>query len=425
MKTVIPRHLQVAAFALVAILAGCGAQEAGGNGSPIGSAPAATGASASATASGPAPAGKAGGGGAGPVSVTTVEAKRRSFEIILEAVGVVTPVSSVEVKPQASGVVTQVHVQEGQFVRAGAMLFSLDSRADETNVAKMRAQLTKDEATLADAQRQLARSRDLLEKNFVSQGALDSSQTQVEAQRATVAADRAAIDAAQVALSYTRVKASVAGRLGAVNVFAGTSVQANQTPLVTITQLDPINISFNLPQRNLDTVLAGLKEGGATVKARLPEDAKPLTGKLVFVDNGVDATTGTVKAKARFANADSKLWPGAFVKVSFVAETLKDAVVIPTAAIVQNTRGSIVYVTDKGKAALRPVKMLAIQGDEAAVTGVAAGDRVVLEGRQNLRPDVALVERAPEGKSGTKPSPASAAAGVPASAPAAVAASAS
>jgi RND family efflux transporter MFP subunit len=416
MKTAIPRHLQIAACALAVILAGCGAKEAGGNGSTIGSAPAASGASAAATASGPAPAGKPGGGGAGPVSVTTVEAKRRSFEIILEAVGVVTPVSSVEVRPQTSGVVTQVHVQEGQFVRAGAMLFSLDSRADETNVAKMRAQLSKDEAMLADAQRQFARSRELLDKNFISQGALDTSQTQVEAQRAAVAADRAAIDAALVALSYTRVKASVAGRLGAVNVFAGTSVQANQTPLVTITQLDPVNVSFNLPQRNLGMVLTGLKEGGATVKARLPEDKKAMTGKLLFVDNAVDATTGTVKARARFANADSKLWPGAFVKVSFVAETLTDATVIPTAAIVQNTRGSIVYVADKGKAVLRPVQMLATQGEETAVTGVSAGDKVVLEGRQNLRPDVAVVERTPEAKGPAKAASAAAAPAQPASA---------
>ena len=402
MKLSIPIPLHIAALTFAAVLAGCGAKEAGGNGSSIGSAPAASGASAPVAAGGPVAGGRSGGGGAGPVSITTVEAKRRSFEITLEAVGVVTPVTSVEVKPQASGVVTQVHVQEGQFVRAGVMLFSLDSRADETNVSKMRAQLAKNEATLADAQRQFARSRELLDKNFISQGALDTSQTQVEAQRAAVAADRAAIDAALVALSYTRVKASVAGRLGAVNVFAGTSVQANQTPLVTITQLDPVNVSFNLPQRNLGMVLAGLKEGGATVKARLPEDKKTLTGKLLFVDNAVDAVTGTVKARARFANADSALWPGAFVRVSFVADTLKDATVIPTAAIVQNTRGSIVYVVDKGKALSRPVQMLATQGEETAVTGVSAGDKVVLEGRQNLRPDVAVVERAPEAKAPAK-----------------------
>lgn len=418
MKTGIRKSLLIGGLASAALLVACGTKEEGGSAAPGGTSPAiaasapAAGASAAVakTASGT-------GGGSGPVSVSTVEAKRRSFELTLEAVGVVAPLSSVEVKPQTSGVVAQVHVQEGQFVRAGTLLFSLDSRADETNVAKMRAQLAKDEATLADAQRQFARSRDLLDKNFISQGAVDTSQTQVEAQRAAVAADRAALEAALVSLSYTRIKASTAGRLGAIYVFAGTSVLANQTTLVTITQLDPINISFNLPQRNLGMVIAGLKEGGAAVKARLPEDKNAMVGKLLFVDNAVDSTTGTVKAKARFANADSKLWPGAFVKVTFVAETLKDAIVIPTAAIVQNTRGSVVYVADKGKAALRPVQMLATQGEESAVTGIAAGDRVVLEGRQNLRPDVALVERSPDAKAPAKAASAPAPATSPASAP--------
>lgn len=375
---------------VVALLVACG-----GNGDGNVAASASAPAPAASAASSPSPGARAGGG---PVSVTTVEAKKRSFEVTLEAVGTVTPVSSVEVKPQTNAVVNKVHVQEGQFVRAGQVLFTLDSRADETNVAKMRAQLAKDAAMLADAQRQFARGRDLMAKNFVSQGALDTNQTQVEAQQAAVAADRAALDAALVSLSYTSVKAQGAGRLGAVSVFPGTSVVANQTTMVTITQLDPINVTFNLPQRNLGVALAGLKEGGAKVLARLPDEKAPLVGKLQFVDNLVDPATGTVKAKARFANRDARLWPGAFVKVSFVSDTLTDAVVVPTAAVIQSARGSIVYVADSGKAGLRPVQVLASQGEEVAVTGVVAGDRVVLEGRQNLRPDVALVERMPDAK---------------------------
>jgi RND family efflux transporter MFP subunit len=334
--------------------------------------------------------------------VTTQVAKKRDFEVMLESIGSVTPLSSVEVKPQTSSVVTQVHVKEGQFVRAGEVLFTLDSRADDTNVAKMRAQMAKDQATLADAQRQLARGRDLMAKNFVSQGALDTNQAQVEAQLAAVAADRAAIDAAQVSLSYATIRASGAGRLGAVNVYPGTAVQANQTTLVTITQLDPINISFNLPQRYLGMVLAGVKGGGATVHASLAEDKTELHGKLQFVDNNVDASTGTIKVRARFSNRDSKLWPGAFVKVHFVADTLKAAVVIPIAAVIQSPRGPIVYVAEQGKAVLHPVQILASQGEEAAVSGIAVGDHVVLEGRQNLRPDVPLVERTPEAKSPAK-----------------------
>ncbi len=369
------------------LLVACGEDKPGaGPGPAAGAVGAATGASA------PASGGRAAGA---PVSVSTVAARKRDFDIHIEAIGTVTPTASVDVKPQINSVVTKVHIKEGQFVKAGELLFTLDPRPDEANVAKVRAQMAKDEAVLADAQRQLLRSRDLMAKNFISQGALDTSAAQVDAQLANLVADRAALDAAQLALSYNSVRASGAGRLGAVNVFPGTAVQANQTLLVTITQLDPINISFSLPQRNLDTVLQGLKSGGMVVNARLPDLKGDLKGRLQFVDNAVDAATGTIKVKARFDNRDAKLWPGAFVKTTLLSDTLKDAVVIPTAAVIQTVKGSIVYVADKGKAGLRPVKVLASQGDESAVTGITAGEKVVLEGRQNLRPDSALIERAP------------------------------
>lgn len=369
-------------FVACVLVVACG--DKAGSGSP----------SVAAPASAPGSAGRAQGG---PVAVTTAIARQSDFDVSLEAIGTATPLSSVEVKPQISSVVTRVHIQEGQFVKAGDLLFTLDPRPDAANVAKARAQMAKDEAVLADAQRQLARSRDLMSKNFVSQGALDSSQAQVDAQLANLVADRAALDAAQLALSYNSVRASSAGRLGAVNVYPGTAVQANQTTLVTITQLDPINVSFSLPQRNLDGVLEGLKAGGIVVTATLPESGNVVKGRLQFVDNSVDAATGTVKVKARFDNRDFRLWPGAFVKVTVVTQTLKDAVVIPTTSVIQSARGSIVYVAEQGKAALRPVKVLAVQGEESAVTGITAGNKVVLEGRQNLRPDSPLAERAPDG----------------------------
>lgn len=381
------------ALSLYALVA-CALLTACGDKADTSPATAASAASPANAASGQAAAGRAAGG---PLSVTTAVAKQRDLDVTLEAIGTVTPMSSVDVKPQISSVVTRVHVQEGQFVKAGDLLFTLDPRPDEANVAKVRAQMTKDEAVLADARRQLARSRDLLARNFVSQGALDSSQAQVDAQVANLVADKAALDAAQLALSYNSVRAPGTGRLGSINVFPGTAVQANLTTLVTITQLDPINISFSLPQRDLEAVLNGLKAGGIAVSAKLPESKAERKGRLQFVDNAVDAATGTIKVKARFDNQDFRLWPGAFVNATLVSRTLKDAVVIPTMAIIQTARGSIVYVADKGKATLRPVKVLAAQGDESAVTGVAAGDKVVLEGRQNLRPDSPVVERSPEG----------------------------
>lgn len=367
----------VVMLGMVMVLSGCG-------GSSSGSSTPATAASSAASAARP----------AGPaVAVVTTVAKQKDFEVVLESIGTVSALSTVDVKPQINSVVTQVHIREGQFVKTGDVLFTLDARNDEANLAKAKAQLAKDSALLADAQRQLARSKDLVSKNFISQGAVDTNQAQVDSQQANLLADRAAVDAAQVALSYNTIRAVGSGRLGVVNVFPGTAVIANQTVLVTLTQMDPINVAFNLPQRNLGTALAGLKDGGAVVTAVSQDSGAQVQGRLQFVDNVVDAATGTVKAKARFDNRESKLWPGAFVKVQLTAEVLKDAVVIPIAAIVQSAKGPIVYVAENGKASLRPVKMLASHDLEAVVTGVAVGDHVVVEGRQNLRPETPVSER--------------------------------
>jgi RND family efflux transporter MFP subunit len=332
-----------------------------------------------------------------PVSVTVVRAQQRDFEVQLDASGAVSTLSSVELRPQVSSVIKKVHIREGDFVKAGQLLFTLDVRADEANVTKAKAQLEKDQASLSDAQRQLARSRDLLSQKFVSQGAVDTSQALVDAQTATVLADRAAISAAAVALGYGRIVAPSAGRAGAVNVFAGSSVQANTTPLVTITQLDPVAVSFNLPQRNVGDALAALKAGNVPVMVLLPQQTKPRVGKLQFVDSAVDASSGTVKVKAVFDNKDSALWPGAFVNVKMGVQTIKDAVVVPQAVIVQNARGRAVYVVDAGgKAALRPIELLQSAGLEAVVSGVRAGEKIVLDGRQNVRPGTPLIERAPD-----------------------------
>ena len=291
----------------------------------------------------------------GAVSVTTVRALQRDVDVMLEATGTVTALNSVDIRPQVSSVITKVHIREGQFVKAGQPLFTLDTRADDVNLAKARAQMAKDMASLADAQRQLQRSRDLLAQNFISQGAVDTNQTLVDAQQAVVAADRAAIDAAQVALSYNRISAPASGRAGAINVFAGSTVQPGGAALVTITQLDPIAVSFSLPQRNLGDALQTLRSGGGKVLAVLPEGRGTSTGKLQFVDNTVDANSGTVRVKAQFSNANEALWPGSFVAVRLAIQTLKDAIVVPQAAVIQGARGSIVYAVDAdNKAVSKP-----------------------------------------------------------------------
>ena len=350
----------------------------------------------------------------GPVSVGTVRAQKRDVDVTLEATGTVSALNSVDVRPQVSSVITKVNIREGQFVKAGETLFTLDARNDEVNLAKAQAQLAKDQAALADAQRQLARNRDLLAQNFISQGAVDTSQTQVESQQAVVTADKAAIEAARVGLGYNRITAPAAGRAGAINVYAGTTVQPGATALVTITQLAPIAVSFSLPQRNLNDALQTMRAGGGKVVAVLPEGRNALTGKLQFVDNSVDANSGTVKVKAQFDNADEALWPGAFVNVRLAVRTLKDATVVPQAAVIQGPRGAIVYIVDaQNKAAARPIEVVYASGLDAAITGVQPGEKVVVDGRQNLRSGAAVSERAASGARGASSAAASAAASAP------------
>ncbi len=437
LRPTLPPVLKLSTLAVLAGLAACSP--------PTEPAAASAASAASGNASGAA-SGAAGPGAAAsapPVGITTVRAQVRDLPVLITATGSVAPLSNVDVRPQITSLITKVHVKEGQFVKTGDLLFTLDPRADEANVAKARAQLARDEAALTDAQRQLKRSQELLAQNFISQGALDTNQTNVQSQTAAVALDKAALDAAKLGLSYTRISAPGAGRLGAINVFAGSSVQANVTTLVSLTQLDPIAVAFSLPQRYLADALAALKDGGAAVSVTPPESASTpkatapagllaaapasaasggrregggggsaggrppapppvpaLEGRLKFVDNAVDPTSGTVKAKAVFSNAAGKLWPGAFVNVAMTASVIKGAVVIPLAAIIQGPRGTLVYAVNDGKAVPRPVQVLYAQGEDAAVSGLKPGERIVLDGRQNVRPGGNVVERAREGGAG-------------------------
>ena len=397
-----------------AAAAAAGASGAGGGGPAAGS--------ASPAASAP------------PVSVSLLRATTRDFTITLEASGTVTAQSSVEVKPQVSAQVLAVQVKEGQFVQKGQPLFTLDARIDQANLQKAEAQLLKDQASLADAKRQLARSQDLLAQKFISQGAVDTATATAEAQQAVVAADRAAIDAVKAQLSYARISAPSAGRVGPVAVFVGSSVSPTGPALLTITQIDPVAVAFNLPQRNVADALKALASGSGVVTAALPDNplaggggapaaagppvSAPVAvaavpspagaglrrGRLSFVDSTVDAASGTVKVKALFANADQALWPGAYVTVQMALQTLRGAIVVPQAAIVQGARGTAVFVAGPGDvAAVRPVKILASAGLDAVVSGLTAGERIVLDGRQNVRPGSLLVERAAGGGGAATP----------------------
>lgn len=350
------------------------------------------------------------------VAVTTVVARQENFPLRLAANGTVSALNRVEIHPQVSAAIAQVHIAEGQPVKAGQLLFTLDSRAATVRVVQAQAELQRNLATLADAERQLERSRDLLRQEFVSQSAVDTNLSLAEAQRALVAANRAAIRAAQVELGYSRITAPSAGRAGAIGVYAGSYVTPASPPLVTITQLDPIAVSFEVPQRHLGDLLASLRSGSGRVTAQLPQagPGATLEGTLQFVDSAVDAASGSVQAKAQFANPKQLLWPGAYVNVEMAVRTLQDAILVPQAAIIQGAREKSAYVVGPdGKASLRGIELVASAGDTAVVTGVRAGERIVVQGKQNLRPGSKVMEQEGSGAAVPVASAASAAAREP------------
>jgi len=328
--------------------------------------------------------GAASGGGA-PALVTLATAEKQDVPVTVQVNGSVVSLNSVDLRPQVTNTVSTVHVKEGQFVKAGQLLFSLDDRNDQANLARARAQQQKDEATMADLERQYKRSQDLVAQNFIAKSAADATLSQLEAQRAAVAADRAAVQSAQVALGYATLRAPIAGRIGAVNIYPGTLVQPTLS-LVTVTQLDPIAVSFPVPEGNLQDLLEAARNR-SPVEALVTGRKTPLIGSLDFVDNTVDPQIGTVRAKAVFANADQGLWPGQFVGTRITVRTLNGATVVPAAALMMLSDGTSLYVVDQARTATRrKVKTLHTFGTKVAVSGIEPGEQVVIEGSQNVRP---------------------------------------
>ncbi|WP_307580418.1 efflux RND transporter periplasmic adaptor subunit [Variovorax paradoxus] len=344
-------------------------------------------------------------GNAPPALVTLATAERQDVPVTVQVNGSVVSLNSVDLRPQVTNTVAAVHVKEGQFVKEGQLLFTLDDRNDQANLARARAQQKRDEATMADLERQYKRSQELLAQNFISKSATDATLSQLEAQRAAVAADRAAVQSAQVALGYATLRAPIAGRIGAVNIYPGTLVQPTLS-LVTITQLDPIAVSFPVPEANLQDLLAAARSR-SKVEALVSGRKEPLTGVLNFVDNTVDPQIGTVRAKAVFDNADQSLWPGQFVGTRITVRTLSGATVVPAAALMMLSDGASLYVVDEAKEAKRrKVQVLYTFGTKVAVSGVAPGEQVVIEGSQNVRPGGKVrVDKkpAPAGTTGVTP----------------------
>ena len=332
------------------------------------------------------------GGFGGPTPVSVQEVVLGDVPMALNASGSVVAQQSVVLRAQVGATIKRIVAQEGSNVAAGALMFELDARGVQADLAKTQAQLAKSQATLADLQRQLLRAKELKDQAFVSGSAVDSAQSQVGAQLAQVAADQAAVRAQQVQLSLYQVRAPFAGRVGAIDVSAGALVSAgaSATPLATLTQFDPIAVKFSLPESALSAVASA--GTGRAVSVRLASsnpaiDSKSHQGQLTLIDNLINPATGMLTLKATLANDGNALWPGQFVDVSLDVATLKNVAKVAQGAVLIADQGASVFVMNsEGKAQVKPVKVLHTMDDMAVVSGLANGDQVVVDGRQNVKP---------------------------------------
>lgn len=345
--------------------------------------------------------------------VATVLSRAEDVPQRVEAQGTVVALNQVDVRTQVASTIREVHIREGQDVKAGQRLVTLDGRADAARVEQAAAQVAQLEAQLADAQRNLQRSKSLRSQGFIAQSAVDSAQASVDALSANAAASRANLAASRVALGYQVLSASLSGRVGAIDVHAGSLVQPNAAqPLFTITQLDPIGVRFVLPQSELQRVLQAQADGKVQAQVTL-DTGKTLTGIVTFVDSVVDSASGTLALKAEFANPKRLLWPGLFTRVAVDLGINRNAVTVPTGALQTGPNGQFVYLVQADQTVqAQPVKLLRVisrDGKQFAVLdGVAGGVKLVAEGGQNLRPGSKVVEaKAGDGKS-AKPNAASA-----------------
>jgi multidrug efflux system membrane fusion protein len=321
------------------------------------------------------------------VPVTVAAAKREPVPARLETIGNVQTIASVAVKSRIDAYITEVRIQDGQYVKAGDVLFRLDSRAAEAQVHQMEGQLARDRAQLANAKRETERQQPLAAKDFVSRQQYDQVVTTAQSLEAAVKADEAALENAKVLLTYYTITAPLDGRVGAINLKAGNNVKSNDLALVTINQMKPIYVGFSLPQTELPGVRAALAAGPVEVVAEAAGDSgPPEKGRVTFFDNAVDTGTGTIAMKATFANDRERLWPGQFVNVAVTLRTDPDALIVPEAAVQVGQNGTYVWlVKPDATAEMRPVKVSrTVDGKSVVAEGLAPGDTVVTDGQLRL-----------------------------------------
>jgi|SoiMetStandDraft_2_1073263.scaffolds.fasta_scaffold04054_2 membrane fusion protein, multidrug efflux system len=366
----IPALLSAAVISISVLSAGCAAEDA----------------AATANARG----GGRGGGAAVAVPVTVAQVVQKSMPIEITVIGAAEPYSSVSIRSQITGQMTAVNFTEGDDVKAGQVLFALDRRPLEAALEQAKANLDRDIAQAANAAAQFKRFQELADRGIATKEQVDTARTSMTALNATVNADRAALENAQVQLQYATITATISGRTGALQVHEGNLVRANdQTPLVVINQIAPISVTFAIPEARLPELKRYMARGALRVTATPPKDeAPPAVGRISFVDNQVDQTTGTIKLKGTFPNDDRRLWPGQFLNVTVTLTNETTAIVVPTAAVQTGQQGQYVFVVkDDRTVEMRSVVVSRTSAAETVLAnGVKPGETVVTDGHLRLVP---------------------------------------
>ncbi len=340
-----------------------------------------------------------------PVPVTAAAAVKKDVPVELRAIGTVEAYSTVEARAQVGGVLEKVYFKEGDDVRPGDRLFSLDARPFAAALKSAQAALARDRVQSETAARDLERYADLVKKEYVTQEEYDRIRTNAASLEASVQADQAAVENAQVALEYCSIRSPIQGRTGQLMVHAGNVVKANgDTPLVVINQVRPIYVTFSVPEQSLADIRAGREKGGLEVAAKVSGRADPINGQVTFLDNMVDRTTGTLRLKATFPNIDGVLWPGQFVDVGLKVSTRHDAILVPSRAIQTGQKGTFVFVIkpDSSVEARTVVTGPEVGAETVIEQGVADGDRVVTDGQLRLVDGTHVVVKEADAGAGTQ-----------------------
>ncbi len=339
-------------------------------------------------------AGHAGGGSGGPVAVAVATATSGDIQVRVPALGTVTPVATVTVKTQISGQLQLLGFKEGQEVRKGDFLAQIDPRPYESALQQAQGNLQRDQATLAEAKRDLVRYQDLVKTDLVARQQLDAQTATVAQSEGVIVSDTAQVNIAKLNLQYTHIVAPVAGRTGLRQVDQGNYVTpGDANGIVVVTQLEPITVIFPVPEDNISAIARHFRAGGALIADAFDRSNTThlAQGKLISIDNEIDTTTGTVKLRAQFDNRDGALFPNQFVNVQLLVDTLRSQVVIPIAAVQHGApngvASSFVYLVDPaGIVSVHPIVVGTTDGERTTVTlGLKVGDVVVTQGGDRLR----------------------------------------